>query len=601
MPFFSSRRNTRSKIKIWVIFLALAIIVFGVIAYREFFKTYSHSVPAEGGIFTESTIGKIKNLSPLARENSLIDQDIKMLIFEGLLKYDPKSGKIQDGLAHLQVKNSSIYELTIKDNARFQDGKPVTVDDVIFTFESVIQNPHFTNSVLFEQFQYTTLEIVDKKTVEFRLIEPNFFFPSLLTVPILPKRYFKNAYIEQITDSMYSFNKNPIGAGPYQLKNIVPNTDGSFRVFLTKNKYYYGDEPKIDQIVLYIYPNREALEQSTTITHMYSRIPRDLIDDFKKQVNRKVPIEEEYNEYEYTLPRFAGVFFNLDRPVVSSISLRRALSFTFDRQRILESEREWISMHSFFFYQKKENQDSNLYPNDARKILEDGGFPYNSKLEKRTKGVDGDIINLKFITSTNPPVYSRFAQRAKQIWEKELNIKIDLQILEPEQFQESLSNRDYDMVLFGENYSQNIDSLSTWHSSQTGQYNLSNLTNNSIDFLINEIHKSGSQTDLVELNERLQSLAPALILGTPRYHILISSIVKNFDATFGDEIREHAQRLVGSENWYFLEKQDWNIPEGKNKFILFFQWLFGIDQNPINSLTNETPSKLNFTKPQATE
>lgn len=568
-----TQKNTASS-KLLVLFLlclAGGILFF---LFQEFFKTHSHRVPAEGGILTESSIGSIKNLSPLAREHSLTDRAIMKLVFDGLLRYDPVNEKIHDGLAHLQVKDSTRYTLTLKENARFDDGHRVTVDDILFTFEDVIQNPHFQNTVLSNAFQYISLDVIDSQTVEFHLIEPNFFFPYLLTTPILPKRHFKDAYIEQITDSNFRFNRLPIGTGPYKIKNIIPNKDGSLRVFFTRNPYYYGKKPYIEQIVWYVYPSFEALEKSTTTTTLYARVPIEKAQNLHNTLAAKTATN--YTLHEYILPRFVAVFFNLDSPLMNKPAIRKALSLSFNSEKVLANEHKWKALHSFFFFKDMEEQSQVLDYTQARHTLRDNGFPYDKEQDIRVKAPTKDPVSIKLLTSTVPPVYSRFAQVAAQTWENELDITIDLEILPPEEFQKKLSTREYDAVLFGENYSQNIDSLSTWHSSQSGKYNLSNLTNDSIDFLINEVRATGSQTDLFTLNKELNTLTPALILATPRYAHLVSSELNEFDSTFGGKNREHADRYTGIEKWYFYEELDWNLPSTPSRIVQFFQWLFDL-------------------------
>ncbi len=548
------------------------LITFGIL-YHRFFQTHSKLVPTEGGIFTESTIGTIKNLNPLSPHTSLFDKDLHKLIFSGLLRYNPTSGKIEDGLAHLQIKDNRSYTLSLKDSARFQDGQPVTTDDVLFTFESLIKNPHFENKYLKDAFEYTSIQVVDDQTIEFKIPEPNFFFPGLLTTPILPAKYFKNAYIEEITDPQFSFNQKPIGAGPYRLTNIVSNFDGSFRVFLEKNKYYYTNLPKIEQIVFYVHPSFEHLNQFHSWTTIFSNIPLSRIKQFQEKLIQTFQLSEVYEKREYLLPRFTALFFNLDTPLPANPIIRKALSQSLDKTKIIENETSWQELESFFLFEGISNQhDQNAI--NARRILQNNGFPYKQAEEQRIIQDTKEPLTLNFITSTAPPVYSRFAQNITHQWEKELNLKINLEILPPEEFRQRMAKREYDIILFGQNFSQNFDSLSLWHSAESGKFNLSNLTNEDIDFLINEVRTTGSQTDLFTLSEKLTSLIPAIPLATPKYNLLISQELKNFSNTFGGNNRSHADRFFGIETWYFKEEIDWDLPPDTSKLGTFFRWLF---------------------------
>ncbi len=569
--------HIRSRwIGVLIVGIVLLLVIFWILWHR-FFIAHSKPVPASGGIFTESTIGVLRNLNPLAPDATLFDKDLSTLIFAGLLRYDPISGEIRDGLANFRIsEDSKTYFLTLKNSARFQNGSPVTTDDVLFTFEKVIQNPDFSNRILREGFEYVSINIIDDKTVSFLLPEQNVFFLSLLTTPILPEKYFKNALIEEVTDPDFDFNKKPIGAGPFKLENIVPNDDGSFRVFLERNPYFYRGKPKIKNIVFYVYPGFEHLNIEHPWTTIFSKIPFIQLENFEKRIFDEYQLQSLYSRREYILPRFTALFFNLDRESgIESLSMRKALDMATNKEKLLESAPGWNVIDSFFFFEGVENWHSTDFTL-ARTTLRDEGFPYNSTLEKRTIGNSSTPVSLRMITSTAPPVYTILAQNIARTWEKELNISIKFEALTPDEFQTALRSRDYDIVLFGQNFSDNFDSLSTWHSSQSGELNLSNLTNKDVDFLIDEVRFSGAQTDLFTLNDKLSEILPAIPLLTPKYHLLTSEELLGFSENFG-KIRSHADRFLSIENWYFHTKQDWDWPEGSSKFWGFFRWIFGAE------------------------
>ena len=556
---------TRRKWDWIVVFLGIGCVL--IYAWHQFFLAHSRLIPSAGGIITESTIGVVRNINPFSRNASLLDKQLQKLIFSGLLRYDPLSGQIESGLADLRVsEDGKTYFLTIKDSAMFQDGTLVTTADVIFTYEKVIQNPSFSNKVLRDSFEYVTIDVVDQKTLAFHIPEKNVYFSSSLIIPILPEKYFQNILIEEVLDPDYPFNKNPIGAGPFQFQRIVPNDDGSFRIFLSANPHYYAGKPKIEQIVFYVFPSYEHLELSKEWTTFFSKIPFWENENFEKE------LFETYEKREYLLPRFTGVFFNLDQPLVANLYVRQAFVKAFDLGDLLEKEKGWEKVFSPFFFEGIHTWEEKDFI-AAREILRDHGFPYDETLGLRTQGRGGDPLSLSMITSTDPPVYSRFAQKIIQTWKRELGIKVQLKILSPHEFKEALAERSYDMVLFGQDFSENFDSLSLWHSSQSGKLNLSNLTRDDFDFLIDEIRFHGVQDDLVEFNKKLSSLVPAMIFTTPKYSVFASKTLYGFEKTFGN-IRSHSDRFSGIHKWYFDEKLDWNWPEDESKVLGFLRWIF---------------------------
>jgi len=560
---------TLNKKKLTLVILGFLIFITGLffIYWNKFFTQNSKLVPSEGGIYTEAVIGTVKNLNPLSENRSIFDRDLQNLIFAGLLSYDSGSGQITDGIAHLNIsENARKYTLTLKDSVKFSDGENITIDDVRFTFEEIIQNPNFSNQFLFKAFEYITINIIDEKTIEFNLPERNVFFRYLLIVPILPKKYFENALIEEIVDPNYSFNKKPIGAGPFKIKNIIPNDDGSFRVFLEKNEYFYKGVPKINQLVFYVFPDFQFLEFAMPWPTMFGNIPSARIDSFQKK------LFDNYGLREYLLPRWTGIFFNTKKEFVKNINFRKALSNSIDKGSLLEKEKGWKILDSFYFFEGIENWHETNFAK-ARSLLRDSGFPYDKEKKYRTIGKNGDKISLNFVTSISPPSYSRFAQQIARRWEEELDININVEILEEDAFQEALKEKNYDILFFGQNFSYNADSISMWHSMNSNEFNFSNFQDEEVDFLIEEIRFSGAQSDLFRLNEKLNALLPAIPITTPKYHLLISKKLFGFSENFG-KLRSHADRFLGIENWYMFQKKAWDINDKKSKFFEFFKWIF---------------------------
>ena len=569
--YLSRKHDAKARL---AVFAVVGIVIVGFFLrweYHRFFLEHSVPVPAQGGILTESTLGTVRNLNPLSPDVSLFDRDLHQLLYSGLLRYDPQSAQLQDALANLRIaEDGKTYYLTLKSSAEFSNGAPVTVRDVLFTYQDVIQNPHFPNESLRNAFEYITISPVDDRTISFVLPEQNVYFPWALTTPVLPADSFQNALIEEVIDPDYPFNRAPLSTGPYRLRSIIPNDDGSFRVFLERNKHYYGSESYIDQIVFYVYPDIEDLKVLHTWTTLYSRLPYAQVDALQKD------LFDLYQEREYILPRFTGLFFELDKPIVSNLYFRKALLSALPKERLLAKESGWQRIDSPLFFDGVESWHVNDFI-EARKLFRDHGFPYNDDLETRTNGKGGDPIELTLLTSTSPAIYSRLAQNIARIWQEELALKVKVQILPPDEFASAVKNREYDILLFGQDYAYSFDPLSTWHSSQSGKINLSNLTNQSVDFVISELRFSGSQSDLLNLNERLDTILPAVAFATPKYKLLVHEDLKGFHEGFG-KIRSHAQRFAGVEHWYFQTEPGWDWPENRSKIWGFLRWLFGSEK-----------------------
>ncbi len=546
--------------------LFLLGLAWSIYQWHLFFLDNAKLVPDTGGIYSEAVVGRIQNLNPLAPNTSLIDRDIQRLIFTGLLQYNPVKKEVESALADLRTGDDGrSYDLTLKPLAKFSDGSSVRVEDVLFTYKDLIQNPNFPNKGLKEAFEYVRITVVGADTIRFELPEQNVLFPALLTTPILPKSAFKDFFIEELTDPDYPFNKQPIGTGPFVIKNIVPGENGELRVFLKKNPYFYDKKPLLDQIVFYLYPTTEKLVNNHKFPTAFAHIPFRIFDHFEES------LFEEYEPYEFVLPQFTGVFFNLDREIPRHLYLRKALYLASGVDKLIDEAWQRINGPLFF-----EDIETSYQSDDfaaARKLLRDFGFPFDKRKEVRTYGKKGEPIKLTMLTSTAPAVYSQMAQKLKKTWEKELDIEIDLVILSPDEFVKQLADRNYDMVLYGQNFTQNFDTLSLWHSSQSGKLNLANITRDDIDLAISEIRFSGAVSDKRAFSDRLDQLRPAIIFTTPKHKILVKKSLHNFAPNFG-KIRSHADRFYGINSWYFNEKRAWDWSDSDSKIWGFLEWLF---------------------------
>ncbi|WP_447943340.1 ABC transporter substrate-binding protein [Microbacterium aurum] len=138
-------------------------------------------------------------------------------IFEGLVDLDPVTREAAPALAAAmptQVDDTT-YEVDIREDATFQNGEPVTVDDVIFSFERTMDPAQSSFFASFVDF-IDTVEAVDEDTVRITTDYPfSLVNERLGVVKIVPK-----ALVEADPEA---FGANPVGSGPYSLVSAVPD------------------------------------------------------------------------------------------------------------------------------------------------------------------------------------------------------------------------------------------------------------------------------------------------------------------------------------------------------------------------------------------
>ena len=102
----------------------------------------------EGGNFEVAVIGKIASMHPLISPLREEDWAISSILYPGLIKKNTITNDTEFDLASniTSSKDAKIITITLRSNITWHDGKPLTADDVIFTYE-FLQNPKFPNDI----------------------------------------------------------------------------------------------------------------------------------------------------------------------------------------------------------------------------------------------------------------------------------------------------------------------------------------------------------------------------------------------------------------------------------------------------------------------
>lgn len=294
---------------------------------RTFYKQNTVAVAIRGGTYIEGSVGEVKPLNPWFISGNDVNRDIVSLIFSGLMKYDPKSGKIVPDLATVKVSSDNrTYTATLKPDLQWHDSTkehphPVTADDVVFTFKA-IQNPEFPNPILKQNFQGIEVQKIDDRTVRFQLSKPYSFFTSNLTLGLVPANAFEGVPISKL-DQTLDFGFHPIGAGPYSFVSML-QTDLSTEVTIKRFDRPAMPEYRIDRIVLRVFLDYSALLTDITNLNGVRLVPRN---------EKGQPIlPRHFRPMTYTLPQYVALFFNLDRPIPSDHNVRLGLQLAINKQ-----------------------------------------------------------------------------------------------------------------------------------------------------------------------------------------------------------------------------------------------------------------------------
>ena len=217
-----------------------------------------------GGALVSSTIGEgLKTFNPFNTKDAT-SATMAELMFDGLVSTKPSTGEVIPKLAKsFEISSDGrIYTINLRHGITWSDGKPITADDVVFTWNKILLagfgNTSTRDSVLIDG-QLPKVEKIDNYTVKFTTIKPFAPFLRILSASIAPKHVFEPIVKkgEKYFESFWSTTtkpKNFVTSGPFKLKEYV----AAQRIVFVKNPNYYEINlknqklPYLDKIIYLI-------------------------------------------------------------------------------------------------------------------------------------------------------------------------------------------------------------------------------------------------------------------------------------------------------------------------------------------------------------
>lgn len=217
-----------------------------------------------GGEFVTSTIGEGPKTFNLWTAKDNMSVEIGTLMFDSLLTTDVNTGEVIPNLAKSYTisPDNKVYTVTLRKGLKWSDGKEITADDVVFTWNDILLagygNTSVRDSVIIDG-QLPKVEKLDKYTVRFTTIKPYAPFLRFLSESIAPKHVLQPVVKKgkKAFDSYWGTNTPPdkfVTSGAFRLAEYVP----AQRVVLKRSDSYYlinknGDKlPYLDKYVIQI-------------------------------------------------------------------------------------------------------------------------------------------------------------------------------------------------------------------------------------------------------------------------------------------------------------------------------------------------------------
>jgi len=517
------------------------------------------SQPEQGGVYTEGLVGSLGRLNPLLDWNNSADRSVNRLLFSGLVRFDER-GLPRADLAEAWgvAQDGTIYNFSIRPNAVWHDGAPVTSDDVIFTIEMMKSAGSLAPQDIKDLWGRIEVEKLNDKTLKFTLPEPYVPFMDYLTFGVLPKHLLESVPPEQMASA--DFNLSPVGAGPYQFDHLIVEGGQITGVVLTINRNYYGSAPFIEQVVFRFYPTSadalDAYRQGDVLS--VSQITPDVL----------YPALEEPNLSVYTsqLPQMSFVFFNLNNPETAFLqnsTVRRALMLGLNRSYIINTFLQGqaipanspIMPSSWAYYDGTEHFEHN--PEEAVNMLKAEGYviPAGGG-EVRAK----DGVPMVF-TMLHPDdaLHTQIAQAIQTHWAR-IGVRVDLQAMPYDQLVlDSLASRAFQSALVDLNLSRtpDPDPYPFWHQAEaTGGQNYSQWDHRAASEYLEQARVTADFSLRARLYRNFQVIfakeLPALPLFVPVYSYGVDSQVQGVQVA---PLYDPSDRLATITQWFLLTRR----------------------------------------------
>ncbi|MGF1587663.1 MAG: ABC transporter substrate-binding protein [Pleurocapsa sp.] len=358
--------------------------------------------------------------------------DVGGMLFDGLVTQNPLTGKIEPELAESWSISEDNLEIlyTLRPNLKWSDGEPLTVDDVVFTYNQLYLNPDIPTGMrdvlrIGQSGALPKVTKVNDRQVKFTTPEPFAPFLGVTGAEILPAHILKKTVEQKDNQGQLKFlstwtvdtpPEQIVASSAYKLKSYAT----AQRVVFDENPYYWKKNvvnkniPYIKEVVWEIIESTDtALMQFRSGSLDNVSVSPEYFSLLKKEEDKgNFTIENGGEVYSMTF-----ISFNLNqgkkngKPVINplksrwfnNLNFRQAVSYAINRDRMVTNvfrglgnpQVSFISRQSPFYADDVKEYEYN--PEKAKQLLLEAGFKYNQ--QGQLLDWDGNRVN--FVLNTN--------------------------------------------------------------------------------------------------------------------------------------------------------------------------------------------------------
>ncbi len=449
----------------------------------------------------------------------------------------------------------------LRHNVLFHDGVKLTAKDVKFTYEAIMDPKNLSPRISdFEPVK--KVEVIDPYTVKItykRLYSPAL---SAWSIGILPEHLLNKDALKKeaksrgmdpdkftIRDS--SFNRHPIGSGPFKFKKWK---SGEY-IILERFEQYWEGPPNYKKYIFRIIPDKltEEMEFLSGTLDIYSPQPHE-VERFQNN--------DKFQVFSGTSFGYTYIGYNLRRDIFKDVRVRRALSMAIDVDKIIkyvlynQGERITGPFVKQTPYYNKNVKPIPYDPEGALCLLQEAGW------KKRKDGwlyKNGKKLQFTLITNSGNEIRRAILAIVQDAWKK-IGVDVSTDVVEWSVFiQERINKLDFDAVILGWVMSIEPDLFQIWHSSQTNPYQLNfiGFKNKKADELIEKIRMEYDKAKQIEYCHKLHQLiadqCPYTFLFVRKWTVALDSrIVIMEKDEYGNRIyKKITPTKTGDFSYYF--------------------------------------------------
>jgi len=537
--------TARDKFVVVALVALMAVVSAGAVFLDQAERT--GVVPAYGGTYIEGVVGQPQYLQPVLAATDL-DADVVRLVFTGLTRFDRDGSVVPDLATFATEGDGKVWTFTIRSDARWQDGEPVTSADVVYTV-SLVQDKAYVGPYS-DAFRGVKTEAVTDRVVRFTLPEAFGSFAANTTLPLLPAHRLAGITYNDLPRQ--PFNQRPIGSGPFRVVEadarqvVLARSDDYYRVHPDRQR------PYLDRIILRSYPDASAALTALGRGEIDGAGGLSTSDAERARTYKNVDL------YSFPTSDYTALFLNVrpEKAVFRDRVVRQAIATAIDKGRVLDLAAdgrgrvadELVPPTSWAYVKDVKRYDHSFA--DARAMLDAADWKDHDNDGVRDKG--GVKLAFGISTSDEPARVAAALQIIDDL--RQVGIAAELRAQPFSVLVEKVvRERGYDALLTGITGSGDPDPYPLFHSSEIDDpgHNLSGYFTLPLDRALENSRRTSDQAKRLELIapvfQAIATEVPVVFLYFSDYLYAQSKQVQGIRIM---PIIAPSDRLWNAQDWY---------------------------------------------------